>query len=165
MPTYDKPLRLLVRDLVTALGVRADKSFTRTRAIARFQEHYPREMTETVRTRLAALSANAPSRVHHNADGPDDSFVQIDRYSFRLDRPDIDPTPIDRTDGPGTGQGIADGKSRKEVLEVVLGKEGLCLGDEREFDPGSITDARKRVLASIVRRRGRDAFRRKVLKA
>lgn len=108
----EKPVRLLMQDMVTLMGIGPEDTFTREQAIKWFKEHYPNVKEGTVAAHLIRLSTNAPSRLQYSAraDGSDDRFFKIDSRTFRLYRPATDPTPIsegapamDDTQPPGPG--------------------------------------------------------------
>lgn len=100
----EKPVRLLMRDMVVSLGLKPGESFTRERAIQWFREHYPNVKEGTVVAHLIRLSTNARSRLQYSAraDGSDDAFFKIDSTHFRLYEPGRDPTPISEAVPPAT---------------------------------------------------------------
>ncbi len=71
-------------------------SFTRKEILGWFKENYSKIKPATVNAHLIIMSANAPSRIHHNLrpNGTDDLFFQIDRMTFRLYEKNSDPPPI-----------------------------------------------------------------------
>jgi hypothetical protein len=94
MALYDKPVRLLMRDMVSDLALQKGQVLPRERVIAWFSQRYPRIKRGTITAHLILLSTNAPSRVHHNAKPEDDLFFQIDASNFRLYDAASDPAPI-----------------------------------------------------------------------
>lgn len=92
----EKPVRLLMQDMVASMGIGPEDTFTREQAIKWFAEHYPNVKQGTVTAHLIRLSTNAPSRIQYSAraDGSDDKFFKIDSRSFRLYKPGQDPTPL-----------------------------------------------------------------------
>jgi hypothetical protein len=95
MPLYDKPVRLLLRDMVTDLGLKKGEVLTKDRVIGWFAQKYPRVKEGTISAHLIRLSTNATSRMHYNAKpGDDDVFFQLDGGRFRLYDPATDPAPI-----------------------------------------------------------------------
>jgi endonuclease len=95
MPIYDKPVRLLMRDMAAAFALEPGQTFTRQEAIAWFAEHYPRIKRGTIAAHLVRLSTNAPSRVHYQPKSDeDDVFFQLESGRFRLHDADQDPPPI-----------------------------------------------------------------------
>lgn len=92
----EKPVRLLMQDMVTSMGLVPGQSFTREQAVQWFATHYPNVKQGTVAAHLIRLSTNSPTRLHYSAkaDGSDDRFFKIDGSHFRLYEPGRDPTPI-----------------------------------------------------------------------
>jgi hypothetical protein len=93
---YDKPVRVLLKDMAEDMGLRPGDVFTREQAVSWFRDHYPNVKEGTVAAHLIKMSTNAPSRLHYNvkADGSDDLFYKIDPSRFRLYEPGKDPAPI-----------------------------------------------------------------------
>lgn len=99
MALYDKPVRLLFRDMVAERDLQLGEPFSRQDAIDWFEEHYPLVKTGTITAHLIRLSTNAPSRHHYGAKpDEDDLFYQIDSSQFRLYDPQNDPPPIYTSD-------------------------------------------------------------------
>jgi hypothetical protein len=96
MPIYAKPVRLLMRDMVTALGIGPGDVISRDQVVEWFQGNYPLIKQGTVAAHLIRLSTNAKSRLHYSpkTDGSDDLFFQVDPATFRLYDKLNDPTPI-----------------------------------------------------------------------
>ena len=92
----EKPVRLLMHDMITSMGLTPGQPFTREQAVQWFAEHYPNVKQGTVAAHLVRLSTNAPSRLQYSAraDRSDDKFFKIDGSHFRLYEPGRDPTPI-----------------------------------------------------------------------
>lgn len=94
-PIYDKPVRVLMRDMVTELGLRPGQIITRERVRHWFRDRYPKIREGTISCHLIRMSTNAPSRVHYSAKlREDDLFFQIDGSQFRLYESAKDPQPI-----------------------------------------------------------------------
>jgi endonuclease len=91
---YDRPVRLLIREMLTELAPEPGKVFTREQATSWFAQHYPRIKEGTVTAHLLRFSTNARSRVHYNPRSDEDLLFQIDRSRFRLYDPATDPPPI-----------------------------------------------------------------------
>jgi hypothetical protein len=92
---YDKPVRQLMKDMVSDLGIEAGQIFTRGQVRAWFKQHYPKIKDSTISAHLLRLSVNAPSRVYYSAKpGEDDVFFQLDSTNFRLYNPQADPPPF-----------------------------------------------------------------------
>jgi endonuclease len=95
MALYEKPVRLLMRDMVADLGLKKADILTKERVISWFAQKYPRVKEGTISAHLIRLSTNATSRVHYSAKlGDDDLFFQLDGGHFRLYDPATDPVPI-----------------------------------------------------------------------
>lgn len=94
MAIYEKPVRVLLRDMIAELAPEKEKHFTKTDAIKWFAEHYPLIKEGTIAAHLIRFSTNAPSRLHYSAKQDEDLLYQIDSEHFRLydaanDRPPI----------------------------------------------------------------------------
>ena len=95
MALYDRPVGLLMRDMVADLGVQAAQVIPKERVLAWFAQRYPKVKEGTISAHLIRLSTNASSRMHYNAKpGEDDLFFQLDGSRFRLYDPGTDPAPI-----------------------------------------------------------------------
>jgi endonuclease len=105
-PLYDKPVRLLFKDMVQEFGLHHGEILTRERVLSWFKARYPKVKPATIAANLILHSTNAPSRVHYNLnpDGADDLFYQIDAQHYRLYDPATDPNPIYQKEG-GNGPG------------------------------------------------------------
>lgn len=112
---YDKPVRILMQDMIPALGISPGDTFTREQAVQWFAENYPKIKQGTVAAHLVRLSTNVPTRLQYSvrSDGSDDHFYKIDSSTFRLYEPGRDPTPISQStpvpeepsDSPSDGTG------------------------------------------------------------
>lgn len=92
----EKPVRLLMHDMVASMGLVAGQSFSREQAVQWFAANYPNVKQGTVAAHLIRLSTNVPTRLQYSprADGSDDKFYKIDSSHFRLYEPGRDPTPV-----------------------------------------------------------------------
>lgn len=92
----EKPVRLLMHDMIVSMGLVVGQPFTREQAVQWFAKHYPNVKQGTVAAHLVRLSTNVPTRLQYSAraDGSDDKFFKIDTSHFRLYEPGRDPTPI-----------------------------------------------------------------------
>lgn len=119
MSLYDKPVKLLFRDMLKELSLQKGDIIRRDNIISWFKEKYPLVKTGTISAHLTKFSTNAPSRLHHPVDksGKDDLFFQIDNKRFRLFDSSSDPEPI----------------HSKEDVEKIDTLEDNILGDESEF--------------------------------
>jgi hypothetical protein len=94
MPIYDKPVRLLIRDMISALATKRGQQFSKDGAIEWFTQHYPKIKEGTISAHLIRFSTNAPSRLHYSVRTDEDLLFQIDGSHFRLYDPATDPPPI-----------------------------------------------------------------------
>lgn len=95
MSLYEKPVRLLMHDMVADMGIQRGDILTRAQVMAWFRERYPRVKDGTIAAHLIILSTNAPSRIHHSVrPEQDDLLFQVNRSRFRLYEDGVDPAPI-----------------------------------------------------------------------
>ena len=94
MSIYDKPVRVLIREMTTDLAPRVGQPFSKDQAIAWFALRYPKIKEGTISAHLIRFSINAPSRLHYSAKADEDLLFQVDGSHFRLYDPSTDPTPI-----------------------------------------------------------------------
>lgn len=94
MAIYDKPVRLLIRDMIVALAPTPDRQFSKDSAIAWFATNYPKIKEGTISAHLIRFSVNAASRLHYNARPDEDMLFQLDGSHFRIYNASTDPTPI-----------------------------------------------------------------------
>lgn len=96
MAIYDKPVRLLLKDMVSSLNISKGQIITRAQVLSWFESNYPKIKPSTISAHLIKMSTNATSRVHYNVNpnGDDDLFYQIDGKRFRSYNPQNDPPPI-----------------------------------------------------------------------
>jgi hypothetical protein len=139
MSIYEKPVRILMKDMADAFSLHPGKTFTRKQAIDWFAEHYPKIKTGTIIAHLVRLSTNASSRLHYSAKhNEDDLFFQIDSKHYRLYNPNIDPIPIHSADprtnekGPQGSTEFAYEKDLRNYLAKNLAviESGLTLYEE-----------------------------------
>jgi hypothetical protein len=92
----EKPVRLLMKDMVADMRLKPGDVFTREQAVDWFREHYPNVKEGTVAAHLIRFSTNTRTRLHYNpkADGSEDVFFKIDAGRFRLYEASRDPAPI-----------------------------------------------------------------------
>jgi hypothetical protein len=92
---YDKPVRLLMHDMVQDMSVSSDTIITRDQVKAWFKQNFPRIKDATITAHLLRMSVNVKSRVHYSPKPKeDDLFFRIDSKHFRLFQPKNDPAPI-----------------------------------------------------------------------
>lgn len=96
MPIYNKPVRLLFRNMIVALKIKPGDTIERDDITSWFHQNYPKVKDGTIAAHLLKMSTNARSRVHYNVDpeGNDDLLYQISSKRFRLYDPKGDPQPI-----------------------------------------------------------------------
>ena len=128
MPIYDKPVRLLLRDMVSALTPKSGQLFSKDSAIEWFAQHYPKIKEGTISAHLIRFSTNAPSRLHYSVKADEDLLFQVDGSHFRLYDPASDPTPIhSKSDAAITQEKSID------VLETPSPSEFAYESDLRDF--------------------------------
>ena len=95
-PMYEKPVRILMQEMIPAMGIKQGDIFNREQVVKWFAEQYPKIKIGTVAAHLTRLSTNAPSRIQYSvkADGSDDHFYKIDSRNFRLYVAGTDPEPV-----------------------------------------------------------------------
>ena len=104
MPIYEKPVRLLMRDMVNELGVAKGQILAKEQVLSWFSKRYPKIKEGTISAHLIRRSTNASSRVHYSAKpGEDDLFFQLDGGHFRLYDPATDPPPVLTVTKPSGG--------------------------------------------------------------
>ena len=96
MALYEKPVKLLFRDMIKDLTIQEGEVIGRDKINSWFKTKYPLIKPGTISAHLLRLSINAPSRIHYNVDlnGKDDLLFQIDSKKFRLYDKSSDPEPI-----------------------------------------------------------------------
>lgn len=96
MALNEKPVRLLMQDMIPAMRLVDGQLFSREQVVQWFAEHYPNVKQGTVAAHLIRLSTNSPTRLHYSpkVDGTDDWFYKIDGSNFRLYEKGRDPIPI-----------------------------------------------------------------------
>jgi len=92
---YEKPVRVLMRDMVEELIGQKDQIISKEQVLNWFAEKYPKIKQGTISAHLIRFSTNAPSRLHYSArPGEEDLLFQIDGSHFRRFDPAKDPPPI-----------------------------------------------------------------------
>jgi len=96
MAIYDKPVRLLIKDMVLDQNIEKEQIITKKQVLAWFESNYPKIKSGTISAHLIRMSTNAPSRIHYNvnSNGDDDLLYQIDGRHYRLYNLQNDPLPI-----------------------------------------------------------------------
>lgn len=92
---YGKSTRVLLKDMLTDMGLQPGQVFTTSRVIDWFNEHYPKLQAGSIRAHLVQASTNDRSRLHHTStNATDDLLFKVDSGQFRLYEPGKDPAPI-----------------------------------------------------------------------
>lgn len=94
MAIYDRPTRLIIRDMIAELAPSNESKFSRSDALNWFAKNYPKLQEGTITAHLYRFSTNAPSRLSHPTRADEDILFQIDKNNYRLYQPNVDPTPI-----------------------------------------------------------------------
>ena len=99
MPIYDRPVRLLIRDMIEELAPQKGQIFSREHAIEWFRKHYGKIKEGTISAHLIRFSTNARSRLHYGPKydwSPSDEnlLFQVDGSHFRRYDPATDPVPF-----------------------------------------------------------------------
>ena len=127
MALYDKPVRLLLWDMVEEFSLKKGDVISKQQVIDWFNANYPKVKKGTIAAHLIRLSVNAPSRHHYNAKaGEDDLFYQIDGSHFRLYDSAVDLLNVSRE----TDQSEVE---TEEVGESVSGAEFAYERDLKHF--------------------------------
>lgn len=96
---YEKPVRVLMYDMVRDIGLTSEKIISRDVVRSWFKEKYPKIKDGTIAAHLLRMSINSKSRIHYGAKpGEDDLFFQVDSKNFRLYKPQLDSAPIYKED-------------------------------------------------------------------
>ncbi len=93
MAIYDRPTRLIIRDMIAELAPSYQSKFSRSDALNWFAKNYPKIKEGTITAHLYRFSTNSPSRLSHPTRADEDILFQTDKYNFRLYQPNVDPTP------------------------------------------------------------------------
>lgn len=92
---YDKPTRVLLKDMLKDMGLLPGQVFTTSRAVDWFQKHYSKLQPTSIRAHLVQASTNDRSRLHHpSTNTSDDLLFKVAPGQFRLYQSGIDPAPI-----------------------------------------------------------------------
>jgi endonuclease len=130
MPMYEKPVRVLMRDMVEELVCQKEKIVSKDQVLNWFAEKYPKIKQGTISAHLIRFSTNAPSRLHYSArPGEEDLLFQIDGSHFRRFDPATDPAPIHEVSQASQNYKPADG----EEAEPEGSNEFAYEADLRDF--------------------------------
>src|SRR5215216_3339526 len=92
---YEKPTRVLLKDMLVDMGVKPGQVFTTSRVIEWFHNHYPKLQASSLRAHLVQASTNDRSRLHHpSTNASDDILFKVAPGQFRLYEAGKDPAPI-----------------------------------------------------------------------
>lgn len=123
MAIYDRPVRILMREMIDQLAPQAGVVFTRSDALNWFNEHYPKVKDGTVSAHLLRFSTNSRSR-HHYSVRPDESLLfQIDQGHFRRYDPATDPPPLDQDANGEPGSDGGDEDLSNDIREFAYEKD------------------------------------------
>ncbi|MFO7941921.1 MAG: endonuclease NucS [Bacillota bacterium] len=123
MAIYDRPVRILMREMIDQLAPQGGVVFTRSDALNWFNEHYPKVKDGTVSAHLLRFSTNSRSR-HHYSVRPDESLLfQIDQGHFRRYDPATDPTPLDQDANGDPGSDGGDEDVSNDIREFAYEKD------------------------------------------
>lgn len=101
MAIYDKPVRVLIREMVAELVPTKGQIFSKEQAIEWFGHHYPKIKEGTISAHLIRFSTNSPNRLHYSAKADEDLLFRIDSSHYRLFDSSTDPAAIHSTSDAG----------------------------------------------------------------
>lgn len=64
---YDKPTRVLLKEMLASWKLQPGETFNTKRAVEWFAEKYPTLKSGSISAHLVQASTNDPSRLHHTA--------------------------------------------------------------------------------------------------
>jgi endonuclease len=124
VPIYKKPVRLLMGDMITELGVEKGQMLAKERVLSWFRQRYPKIKEGAISAHLIRLSTDAPSRVHYNAKPvEDDLFFQLDGSHFRLYDPAADPPPVLAVAPPSGSTAPVEALEPEGTTEFAYGRD------------------------------------------
>jgi endonuclease len=92
---YDKPTRVLLKDMLADWNLAPDETFTAQRAVEWFAKKYPKLKAGSIHAHLVQASTNDPSRRHHpTTNATDDLLFKVGSREYRRYKAGIDPEPI-----------------------------------------------------------------------
>jgi hypothetical protein len=121
MPIYDKPVRVLIREMAADLAPHPDSVFSKSEALAWFASRYSKINEGTIGAHLVRFSINAPTRLHYGAKPDEDLFFRIDSSHFRLYNAAHDPAPIHST-GEMATMGVVRDANQPDSIAEWLGR-------------------------------------------
>ena len=92
---YDKPTRVLLKDMIADWELQPGETFNARRAVAWFAEKYPKLKAGSIKAHLVQASTNDSSRLHHSTtNSTDDLLYRVGSREYRLYEHGKDPAPI-----------------------------------------------------------------------
>lgn len=92
---YEKPTRVLLKDMLAEWALKPDETFNAQRAIDWFAQRYPKLKPGSLHAHLVQASTNDRSRLHHPAtNATDDLLFKVGSRSYRLYDSFTDPEPL-----------------------------------------------------------------------
>jgi hypothetical protein len=92
---YDKPTRVLLKDMIADWELQPGETFNARRAVSWFAEKYPKLKAGSIKAHLVQASTNDPSRLHHSTtNSTDDLLYRVGSREYRLYEHGKDPAPI-----------------------------------------------------------------------
>lgn len=96
MPMYDRPVRLLLTDMIQEFQREGRSTFDTSDAIAWFGRHYPKIKEGTIRLHIARFTVNYASRHHYKPRPDEDLLYRLSTNTFKFYVPGVD--VFDRAD-------------------------------------------------------------------
>ncbi len=128
MPIYNKPVRVLLRDMISTLAPTLEQHFSKEAAVEWFAKNYPKIKEGTISAHLIRFSTNAASRLYYSVKPDEDLLFQIDGSHFRLYNAATDPAPIHTKSDASASQ-----EKLVEASEVQSPSEFAYESDLRDF--------------------------------
>ena len=121
---YEKPVRLLMKEMVKDFAMKKGDRISKNRVISWFKNKYPKIKHGTITAHLIRMSTNGKSRHHYNAKPiEDDLFYQIDGSSFRLFDAENDPSPLLKENGSIDQTEIEETEQNEDKTEFAYEKD------------------------------------------
>ncbi|MDD0998505.1 endonuclease NucS [Pseudomonas sp. TNT2022 ID1044] len=118
---YDKPTRVLLKDMLVSWNLQPGEVFTAARAIKWFESNYPKLKPGSIRAHLVQAATNDPSRLHHpSTNTTDDILFKVAPGEFRRYEASTDPAPIrEMVKGDVAAQEIEEIESNRDDPELT----------------------------------------------
>jgi hypothetical protein len=124
MPIYDRPVRLLLHDMIAELAPEPTSQFTRDDAQRWFANRYPKIKPGTVNAHLTQASTNNRTRLHYSPKHPDhDLLYQISQGVYRRYDRANDPAPITEDSSATKGESKDDDDGAEAVSHSAFAYE------------------------------------------